>query len=228
MATIYKDYVKKVSNYFLNIDTVINKFYNKGNWLDIGSADGERIINLTGDKEVHLLAMDSSDEMISLLKSKNINCLKADISNSYTFKDKVKNKFNTITCLYNVLGHIDNFELRNNTFKNIYNLLEDEGVFIFDVNNRWNIKQYGFLSVFKNIIKDLFKIRKSGDFKVNITLNEKQITSSVHIFNIFEIKKLLVLNKFSIKEIFFVNYKTGSVKENMFGGQILIIAKKHG
>ena len=131
-----------------------------------------------------------------------------------------KNSFYYCMSLWNVFGHIKNKE---KLFEKIKNELKHKGLLIFDVNNRYNISQYGITSVIKNILIDIFTTNKSGNFN----LKHKQILTKVYLFNLNEIIYLLKKNNFKIKLLKFVDYIDGSIKKNQFQGQIFIIAENN-
>lgn len=226
LFTEYEDYIVKVKKYLDSVDNITElNLSNGSNWLDVGSANGERIINLNKNLNKKVMFIDNSEKMLGLLLSKGLEAKKIDISNKYSIKE-INQKFDNITCLYNVLGHIDSEKLRNEAFKNINKLLDDNGIFIFDVNNRWNYKQYGFVKVIINFILDILKIN-SGDYDINIQSRNKNIKSKVHLFNYFEIKKLLFKTGFKIKKSYIVDYKSGEIYKLIFKGQIIIVAQKY-
>jgi SAM-dependent methyltransferase len=113
--------------------------------LDIGSGDGKRIFDLTDKLNIDVWVMENSPEMCALLSKKTgkSHVINADISQLSAFSQT----FDVITSLWNVFGHIEEIEL---AFSDIKNRLNLGGKFIFDVNNPFNIAEYGVISTIRN------------------------------------------------------------------------------
>ncbi|MGY8817528.1 MAG: class I SAM-dependent methyltransferase [Pseudomonadales bacterium] len=131
---------------------------------------------------------------------------------------KKPGEFNLALCLWNVIAHVDNPK----TFlKAIHALLQPGGTLIFDINNRFNIKEYGIKNVFINLVKNNF-LANPGSF----TLNTNEIKTKVYIYNLAEITALLNETGFNINVVKFVNYKTGNIEKSQWAGQIFLVCKK--
>ena len=125
-------------------------------------------------------------------------------------------------CLWNVLGHVRNNKLPK-AIENTYAALKDDGLLLLDVNNRYNIKQYGLRNIFKNIFFDLWPFQNSkGDFPLKMN----GIKSIVHIFTKKEIQRILSKAGFRNVDYIYINYENGRIEKSQFTGQLLIIAKK--
>lgn len=133
--------------------------------------------------------------------------------------------FDIITCLWNVLGHVDGNKI-DQALTNIYKHLSSNGLAIIDVNNRHNIKQYGKIAI-KNVIKDFFNYEYSnGDIHFDMKIGEVLLPSDVHVFTASEIEKLFNKNKLEIVKKKYVNYKTGKIENNKFSGQIFYVLRR--
>jgi SAM-dependent methyltransferase len=229
LGTNYENYVKKAKTYHDAVDQIVHKeltglFIDKINWLDVGSAEGNRITKIIEKYNTNLTCIDNSEVMVNLMKEKGLKAFAGDISNKYTLSFSPQ-EFNIISMLYNVLGQIETPVLKEAALLNIHNVLKDDGVLIFDVSNKWNFKRYKKINVLKSIFLDIFGL-DDGDFKLTISVGDKQFESMSHCFTYFEVKKLLKKCGFKIHKKYFVNYRTGVIENNLFSGQILIFAKK--
>ena len=207
--------------YIESINNLIFSFAQKpiNYYLDAGGGDGVRATVISKKLDAkHTVLIDSSQCMIDLVKSKNfenVSCIKiADF--------KYNHKFNLVTCLWNVVGHIQSRKERLASLVNLKNHLSDDGLLIIDVNNRYNIN-YGIINIIKNILKDLFpyKSKKNGWFNFEY----KKKSFPVYLHSPFEILRDLKRIGFRDIKSFAVDYNNGNVYKNLFFGQILIIAK---
>ena len=224
----YGDYSKERFSYILSVNKIIKKKYSSPKKiLDIGCGDGERIKQLScfwNTKEIFLV--DQSESMLNIaIKNTGFTGVKADIGKDVFFED---NFFDLITCLWNVLGHIENEERCLFALKSFKNKIDkNSGIIIFDINNRYNIFQYGLVNVIRNIIKDLYNYNfKNGDFLLSIPIVDKSLNTNVHIFNPFEMRRLIEKAGLVIEDEIYINYRTGVRVPSWLFGQILYIIKK--
>jgi len=188
--------------------------------VDVGSGDGKRsklISDSLNNKSLTLI--DNSTGMIDLARSiPNAVVVKEDISST---EFKSENKYDTVLCLWNVLGHISS-EKRDTALRNLASLVNNHGAIFLDVNNRYNISHYGIKNVLKNICKDIFIPKKSnGDFELNIDTDSGKINTTVHIFNPYEMERLLKSTGLTILKREVINYDTGETKDNFWSGQLV-------
>lgn len=229
----YTLFAESYTNYSLNkkryIDAV-NDFIKKESlsvksMIDVGSGDGKRgrriadIFDLT-----RFTAVDNSDGMIGeLSKIEGAEVIYADISDVDL---KVGKKHDLVLFLWNVLGHIQVCNQKT-ALMNLANIVEPNGIIFFDVNNRYNIKHYGLKSVIRNVAKDIFKRDKTnGDFPLFLKTEKGEIETVVHIFNPFEIRKLIKSAGLDILKMVAVDYSDGKISRNIFGGQLVFKLKK--
>lgn len=185
------------------------------NYLDIGTGDGRRALKLKEKFNISnsTVLIDDSKEMLSHIK----NLASIKIVNESIFNYKSDIKFSLITCLWNVLGHFPSKDLRIEFFKIIENLLEPGGIFIYDVNNRFNIEYYGNKNVEKNLKKDYLKEEKAGWFELTEGLNKTQ----VYIHSPFDIDIYLKQTNLVLDDVVYLDYKTGELKDTFFEGQLI-------
>ena len=121
------------------------EFKNPSALLDIGSGDGARIHKLINNRNIDVWVLENSVAMSNLLsryfdKDRILRIDVLKISN-------LPKQFDMVTALWNVFGHIQEVE---RIFAQVKNRLSQDGVFIFDVNNPFNIAEYGLISVMRN------------------------------------------------------------------------------
>lgn len=217
----YRNEFNKRINYINSVNNLIFSNYKKfkfNNFLDIGTGDGFRFQIIKKKLKIkNFLLVEESNYFYEIIKKYfpkyrviNANFLNANIQ---------KNSFTHVTSLWNVLGHVKN---KNFFFKKVNKILKINGFFIFDVNNRLNIKNYGLLSFLTNLLKNILFFKNAGYFKLQVN-NKKTI---VYVFTQKEIIKLLEKNGFKVEVIKYVDYLSGKIQSLQFFGQIFIIAKK--
>lgn len=221
IADAYRNISESRKNFLDAIDNYIIESCaeNKPTYLDIGAGDGYRSLKISkGIKAKKTVLLDNSDQILAKIESKDN--VKLVINSILDFESPIK--FNLITCLWNVLGHVGDFEDRKNVFIKIETLLADDGVFIFDVNNRYNIAHYGMKNVMNNINAEHQTPEKAGWF----TLNQDGHKTNVYVHNPFEIDSYLKDINLKVEKVEYIDYSTGEKKETFFEGQLLYYIKK--
>ena len=223
LASEYENIAEKRRTYCNEIDRLVEKNVIGRNLLDIGSGNGERIANIQKKLGIDVYAIEASTQMYELLRRKpNINARKGI---SQEFQNDLINRFDNVTALWNVLGHIPTARELGQSLDNIYRYLKKDGVFICDVNNRHNIKQYGY-KVLGRIIIDIIDFKRMrGDVTTERKMRGENIKLYGHLFNRNEIVSALKDSKFKRVRVKYVDYDNGN--RCMRGtGQMFIVASK--
>ncbi len=218
LATSYNTESDNRKNYLTAVDKYIAKSVNNirvYNFLDIGAGNGNRSIEIANSISVEkeIVLIDSSSKMLE--NASKLENVKAH--NTSVFDFNTSTKFDLITCLWNVLGHFNTKEERIQLFKKISTLLAPKGVFIFDVNNRYNINHYGLHNVEQNLKNDTLNIKDAGWF----TLGEKTNQTRVYMHSPFDINTYIDQTDLSVEEIKYIDYTTGETKPTFFEGQLV-------
>jgi len=216
IADSYNIISNKRTYYNTSVDNIIiNQCKNKiKTIMDVGCGDGKRGINIfekTNAEEI--LLIDESEEILSCVEeTKHIKKISSSILDLKTEK-----KYDLIICLWNVLGHVETAEKRILTLKLLGELLKKNGFMFIDFNNRFNIKEYGYYSVIKNVLLNIIK-KESGWY----TVKNEEFATKVYVHQYYEIIKMINKSNLKINKIYFIDYKTGKLVKNMFQGQILL------
>lgn len=214
-ASTKNDYLRAVNSF------IIKSSKNGASMIDVGAGDGKRSREISdGIKTTNLTLLDNSQGMVNLLK--NIAGAKVICGNIADTEFKLEGKFDVVTCLWNVFGHIPDAPKREVAIKNLRGLLKQDGFIFLDVNNRYNMAQYGVKNVLRNMIKDIFgKKQANGDFELDFDVDKEKIKTKVHIFSPSEINKLIKSSGLKIVQRRVINYRTGARCKSVFGGQLL-------
>ena len=226
ITPFYRQYSEKKLLYLKSVDEfIIKNIINEANsLLEIGAGDGIRGMNiakLTGIKNIVL--NDNSEKMIEKcreLSPKEVwQCDAEDL-------EKYNKKFDIVTCLWNVLGHLKNQNCRIKALKNIKSLLNKDGIAFIDVNNRYNAESYGYFQVFKRIIHDFFIFNETnGDTNYFWEIEGNKINAMGHLFTPFEIENLIKKSGLRIYKKVIVNYDNGRITNCYLKGQLIYILK---
>lgn len=127
----YKVRSEYISNFF-------SKYGNNGRRvLDLACGTGT-ISKILNDYGYHVTGIDISDEMLTVAQTKcqnNVNFLKGDIVD-FSFSEK----FDYCICLLDSVNHLENINDVKRCFDCVYNSLDKNGLFIFDVNTIYKHK----------------------------------------------------------------------------------------
>ncbi len=174
------------------------------NIIDIGCGQGYFLENLkiNGKKA---FGIDLSNEQIKV-------CLQKGVDAQCILLNDVKEKYNCATAIFDVINYIPKKSLKE-FFKDTYNVLNEGGYFIFDVNSLFGFSEVadGSLTLDKEgIFIAIDAIYNNEELNTNITLFQKQesnlyekhedcITQYYHDKN--SLKKLLKNAGFYVEEI---------------------------
>lgn len=111
-----------------------------------------------GNKRYKLTSFDISEEMLSkaykkLNRFKNIKLLRQDMINF-----KINEKFDSIISLCDSVNYILKEEDLKKTFKNVYEHLDRQGIFIFDINSYFKLKNIIGNNIFIEDREDIYYI----------------------------------------------------------------------
>jgi SAM-dependent methyltransferase len=218
MAGVYRNISNGRWRYLNAVDDIIVLSQPRApkRYLDVGCGDGHRTKILTNRIEPH--GTDLIDPSMRMVE-------KASAVFNHVELCSIENYvapycYNLITALWNVLGHVED---REKSLSNIRSLLDPrDGLFIFDVNNRYNLG-YGFWNVAKNMLRDLFRL-KSGWFSFNFKGEE----FPTYLYSPREIKGLLKKAGLEVVKSYGVDYETGEIHKSLFRGQMVFVTRRAG
>jgi SAM-dependent methyltransferase len=223
MAGGYRGYSAERERYIAAVNGIVRKNINEfGSIIDFGAGDGVRTGRIAAALSCRLALVENSEKMLGRIRKNmpDADIIKSDFS-SLDFD--ACGKFNMAICLWNVLGHMAGRRKVFQALINIRKSLREDGMAVIDVNNRHNIRQYGWKAV-RNIIKDSFNYKyANGDIEFSIVLSGRPIPASVHLFTKSEIEKLFLQAGLRIIERIPVNYKTGDTEISHLCGQLCYI-----
>jgi SAM-dependent methyltransferase len=217
ISDVYNKQSKKRIEYLNAVDQIIInecKTRDFSTYLDIGAGNGRRSLRIAKTLNIKKTTLlDNSTKMLENLST--LNDIQAIDTSIFDFK--TTEKFDLITCLWNVVGHFPSKKYMELFFKKSSELLYDNGCLFFDVNNRYNISHYGNKSVMENLRKDALNIEDAGWY----TTGDNENKTKVYIHSPFEIDDYLSGLDLFLEKTHYVDYKNGAMKETFFEGQLL-------
>jgi len=185
--------------------------------LDVGAGDGRRGEKVARDAGIgNIVLIEPSSGMRKLIDP-----------HRKVWSDRIEDirisnrRFDVITCLWNVLGHVRPAEQRLLALKNMRSLLSREGTLFLDVNNRYNARAYGVAPTLWRLLYDMARPSScNGDVTVQWTNDGENIRTYGHVFAPAEIIKLVGNAGLKIQKMLFVDYTTGELHRSQFQGSM--------
>ncbi|MBK8683453.1 MAG: class I SAM-dependent methyltransferase [Bacteroidetes bacterium] len=203
-------------------EIIVNKFRNKQvlDYLDVGSGDGIRAISIAKKIACKKITLVDNSEILHSCRNltSDIN-ISLNLIKSSICEIQITKKYDLITCLWNVLGHLNDIDERERTFLKFKKVLSKHGSLVIDVNNRYNISNYGYVNVMHNLSRDILNDLNSGWF----TLNIGNDSTNVYIHAPLEIDAMCNKVGLKVSQVIYIDYNSGEVKDTFFEGQLLYI-----
>jgi 2-polyprenyl-3-methyl-5-hydroxy-6-metoxy-1,4-benzoquinol methylase len=135
-----------------------------------------------------------------------------------------RQRFDVITCLWNVLGHVEHAADRARGLARLGALLSSRGLLLIDVNHRYNTRAYGLLRTAARVVWDILRPSETnGDVVVDWALGEARCTTHGHVFTHPEMKALAQAARLTIKERLAIDYSTGRPVPSAWKGHLLYV-----
>ena len=227
IAPVYAEYSSKKEAYLNAVDElVIGNIADGVRLLDIGAGDGRRLKKILSAKNLsEAVAIEPSEKMAEICRH-NTQCDVHELCGE-NINDLNIGRFNVITALWNVFGHIAKQEDRLQTLKNVAEKLEPDGICMIDVNNRHNAAAYGRVKVAGRVIIDMLAFdEKRGDANYDWKIDNENYPGFGHLFIPKEIEALFHQARLKIKTRFSINYSTGHVSTSPYQGQLFYILER--
>lgn len=159
-----------------------------------------------------ITSFDLSEEMLMVAQQKlkayrNLKMMRQDMTN-FKFKDK----YNLVLCTCDGMSYIRTQEDLKKVFENVYAHMTDDGVFVFDINSSYKIKEIIAKNTFVRDEEDVFYVWESEfdeetklcEFYITFFQKEGELYSrfdEVHVQRAHEIDEIEKL----LKEVGFTN-----------------------
>lgn len=128
------------SRWFNYVKDILDKYdLNPNSILEMACGTGS-LTKYLGEEGYSVTCFDLSEEMLSIAYNKlrrypNVKVLNQDMTDF-----NLNNKYDAILCLCDSMNYITEDKDLAKVFKNAYNHLKDNGIFIFDINSYYKLK----------------------------------------------------------------------------------------
>jgi len=214
--------------------------------LDVGAGDGIRALRIArecgirrivlAEPSLEMTARATGMEKIEIwniraeeLGAKASNCasVRADVREAETQEKKDVQRFNVITCLWNVLGHIRRVEDRERSMRGMAERLMPGGKCFLDVNHRYNSRSYGVIASAARFIRDsAFYKESNADVIATWELGGSSISTYGHVFTDREIRHLALAAGLHMEDRIVVDYDSGKIRRFAFEGNLLYVFRR--
>lgn len=190
-----------------------------GDYADIGAGDGARSNVIARGLEARSCTLiDESSELLGRVPKD----LRTEVIQKSILELELDQRFDMVTCLWNVLGHLPDLEQRDEAVRRIARSVRPGGLAFVDVNNRYNVEEYGLESVMRNVKADACMSSDRGWYSIAQSNSE----TKVYIHHPFELDPIFERSGFEIVQRFHVDYLSGAMHEEFWKGQVLYMLRK--
>jgi 2-polyprenyl-3-methyl-5-hydroxy-6-metoxy-1,4-benzoquinol methylase len=196
--------------------------------LDVGAGDGNRVRQIAEKCGL--------DEIVLLEPSGGM--MKEAVAGARIWKIRAEDlgvfepangsfRFDVVTCLWNVLGHIQPARARVLVLGELGRLLSPNGLLFLDVNHRYNVRSYGLFRTAGRFLYDrLVPNETNGDVTVSWNISGVGCRTFGHVFTDREIRRLAGQAGLSVCESVTVDYETGDEKRHSFEGNLFYVLRR--
>ncbi len=237
LAAVFPEIARKRERYLLSIEKLIIERIPSGSasLLDVGAGDGSRSMRIAkAAKLTDVVLLEPSKEMIKRAPiGFEVWPIRAEdlLSQDSILKTRERDKtFDNITCLWNVLGHIDDHAIRLRVLAKLGSMINSGGMIFLDVNHRYNAAAYGFFRTAVRILHDLVSPDiKNGDVVVGWRTpngSDHQCRTYGHVFTDAEVRQLVRSAGLSIEQRIVVDYDNGKTRRFAHQGNFLYVMRR--
>jgi len=222
LAPHFREYAGRRRAYLDTVDDLVARGLRGRTLLDVGSGDGVRILGIARRAGIEQITLsEPSGEMrrrcheADLLPGARVVDVRAEDL------DRLEGRFDNITCLWNVLGHVESSGARVRALRAMAARLAPGGALQFDVNNRYNIRAYGWASVARERWRDWWHpARPNGERAVEIVIGGTIVRGHGYLFNRGEVDAMVAEAGLRVIRSVAVDYSTGEIRSTPYGGQL--------
>jgi SAM-dependent methyltransferase len=177
-----------------------------GTLLDIGSGDGSRARRIAQGAELTLLEPSPAMGDGLRLRAEELS--------------QLAGRFEAITCLWNVLGHVFPASARVEVLRQCGRLMGPQGRLFIDLNHRYNVAHYGLPRTIPRMVQDLVHPSETNG---DVVVRWDVCSTMGHVFTHREFVSMCKAAGLAIEKRFVVDYETGLVRGLSCLGNLLYV-----
>lgn len=206
LAPFYNSLLEAYKDYLTQIEKIItSQARGVRSLLDVGSGNGVRALRIARACGINNPVLVEPSERMRCESPEN-----AAIWKRSTTEISEAARFDLVTCLWNVLGHVDGGRERSILMARLKIFLSPTGMLFLDVNHRYNAGSYGWTKTAARIVRDyLFPSEKNGDVIASWQAGRQRIRTRGHVFTHAELLFLFQSAGLKVKNRWVIDYRNG-------------------
>jgi SAM-dependent methyltransferase len=195
--------------------------------LDVGAGDGTRALRITSQPGIEHVVLAEPSRAMAGKAAQGVEVWPVRAEELSSMPVENAERFDVITCLWNVLGHIPTPEKRLRALRALARLLSPQGKLFVDVNHRYNLSSYGTLPTTARWFRDLFSASEStGDVVAKWQAGNTTVSTHGHVFTHREVKRLADAAGLEMEERVVLDYDNGRTRRFAFQGNLLYVFRR--
>jgi SAM-dependent methyltransferase len=226
LAPHYREYAAKRSVYLAAVDRFVRDHMPESakSLLDVGSGDGVRAMALAHSCGIETIVLSEASREMAV-RCRTLQPAEVWPTPAQELPDNGR-RFDAITCLWNVLGHIPTRADRLAALRRMRLLLARGGRLFLDVQNRHNAAGYGWLRVMGRALLDgAAPDERRGDATFTWHVGGAEVRGHGHLFTPAEIAGLLREAGLAVVWRVAIDYATGKRSASPFRGQLAFVCE---
>lgn len=210
--------------YFAAVDQLVigSLRFGARSMLDVGSGNGLRAAGIAQTADI--------SDLVLLEPSSGMRGLIGPGHEVWTSRIEELNssprRFDVVTCLWNVLGHVTTPEKRVTALRNMRAMLAPHGLIFLDVQNRYNAREYGWVKTLGRRVYDAFQpAAENGDVMVRWERGDDMIITTGHVFTRGEMLGLIQSAGLAVQRLVFVDYRSGQQRSSQMAGSLFFVLR---
>jgi len=227
VSRIYAVLAQKRARYLAAVEREILRRIPAGtsSLLDVGAGDGSRALGIASQAGITRIVLAEPSEKMLPRTPDGVGVWRDRAEELGTRQSS--EKFDVITCLWNVLGHIPGMTHRAQALNAVRDLLSEKGRFFLDVTHRYNVRSYGMVPTAARMLYDFFVHRESnGDVIANWDIGDARISTYGHVFTQSEVVQLAHHSGLKLEECVVIDYEDGEIRGSALQGNLLYVFRR--
>jgi SAM-dependent methyltransferase len=227
LAPYYSHFSKQRAAYLRSVEERIEARIPAGgeSLLDIGAGDGTRALRIAAASGIQCVVL--LEPSAKMLGETPAGCEVWRMRAEDLDPMAVSERFDVVTCLWNVLGHISSFDTRVRALSAVAQLLSPKGLVFVDAIHRYNVRSYGATMTAARWVRDrIAPGNKNGDVRARWQTAGGEISAYGHVFTDRELRRLADAAGLECVERIVIDYETGKIRRASCAGNLLYVFRR--